>query len=515
MHLRLNVFLIKEDFRDFEALMEEDVKFTAFPLKKALGVEGMLFMGSNRSNVPRWLPLLQEAVDAKIEEIFNASTRAVLLIQRKGRIFAFPFGQGRHMLVKEAVVQDFGIRIAMNSAETDRLSSIDTVRVGDITVRQRTQTSRKSPINAFDLDFNSSILNVLTAKPRNEEYGVKITGRQSVQFSKQVEFFDLPALCDELYSLYISDDYKKDFAWYDHIQYITDPVLLEKLNQELFNTLQQGAAEDFHLAPPEIIDHGRVESFSFTKGGNRDADLLAEEYLTYFNERKRDLGSLDRHRVYAWEDEIPIYSWKLFDCIVFEAKIDNDVYVLTGGSWFKVDQDFSSKVDSYVEAIPNFGIELPACNSGEYEKDYNKRVAHELDFLCLDHQLVRYRGGSIEVCDLLTPSNQLIHVKHWRSSSTLSHLFSQGKNSAEILLQDEEFLKAVLKKIHQHGKDFLRLRDGRFVSSDFEIVYAVIYQEERPMHERLPFFSRLNMMNAAQSLKNLGFNVSKIRVGKG
>ena len=63
-----------------------------------------------------------------------------------------------------------------------------------------------------------------------------------------------------------------------------------------------------------------------------------------------------------------------------------------------------------------------------------------MDALCLDKKFV-YDGGprKMEICDILTRDGGLIHVKHRGSSSTLSHLFTQGVNSAERLLQDADF----------------------------------------------------------------------------
>ena len=51
----LNVFLIKEDFRDFESVIEEDAIAQAYKLKEYWDLEGVIFMGSNPSNIPKWL----------------------------------------------------------------------------------------------------------------------------------------------------------------------------------------------------------------------------------------------------------------------------------------------------------------------------------------------------------------------------------------------------------------------------------------------------------------------------
>jgi uncharacterized protein (TIGR04141 family) len=54
-------------------------------------------------------------------------------------------------------------------------------------------------------------------------------------------------------------------------------------------------------------------------------------------------------------------------------------------------------------------------------------------FALLDADPVIYGGGrsAIEICDLLSTDRVFVHVKAKTKSSTLSHLFAQGLNSAQ------------------------------------------------------------------------------------
>ena len=509
----LNVFLIKKDFTDFESIVEKDSVVKKYQIKEHWDFEGVILVGANFSNVPKWVSWLKEGAEGDINDIFNTSTRAVLLIRRQNRIFALPFGHGRHMLVKEAIVGDFGIRIVLNGLEPDGLRSIDTTKIGDITIHQRTQTSRQSSVNAFNIDVASSLLQMLTGRPKNEDYGARLTGREAIRFSREIEFGDLGELCDDLYSMYTSEDYKESFEWYDNLQSISDPELVSRLEQMFFDILEKGDCDGFHLAPPEIIEMKNIDGFSFTKKGVLYEDLSSEKYLEYFHSRDRDFESIKRQYVFVRNDEQVVYKWRLYDCIVFEVQDEDYTYILSGGSWFKVERDFSNLVNFYVAQIPDIDIDLPVCYSNEHEEAYNKRAANERGFLCLDRKIVRLDGGNIEVCDLLTSKNQLIHVKPWRSSSTLSHLFSQGRVSAESLLRDQAFREDTRKLIQAMDSDFPSSIEGEKIDpTEFEVVYAVIYSDRRPLHERLPFFSKLNMMYAVRALRNLGFQVSKASI---
>lgn len=64
----------------------------------------------------------------------------------------------------------------------------------------------------------------------------------------------------------------------------------------------------------------------------------------------------------------------------------------------------------------------------------------------LDRNNIYYDGSAIEFCDILISNNELIHVKKWYNSSTLSDLFSQGRISGELLLRTKCLEKVVLRK---------------------------------------------------------------------
>jgi uncharacterized protein (TIGR04141 family) len=121
----------------------------------------------------------------------------------------------------------------------------------------------------------------------------------------------------------------------------------------------------------------------------------------------------------------------VYRSIVYEVIVEGELYVLTGGDWFRINLNFKQRV--YDEAN---GLDrrdgLPLADHGTDEDTYNLQAAETMDALCLDKKLV-FDGGPdrMEICDVLTRDGGFIHVKQRGSSSTLSHLFTQGLNSAE------------------------------------------------------------------------------------
>ncbi|UTD06345.1 TIGR04141 family sporadically distributed protein [Treponema denticola] len=67
----------------------------------------------------------------------NQSTRAILFLKTKSRIFAFTFGYGRCLLRDELIVNDFGFRIAINAIDPKQIRSLDTAKLEALTVQSR------------------------------------------------------------------------------------------------------------------------------------------------------------------------------------------------------------------------------------------------------------------------------------------------------------------------------------------------------------------------------------------
>jgi uncharacterized protein (TIGR04141 family) len=95
------------------------------------------------------------------------------------------------------------------------------------------------------------------------------------------------------------------------------------------------------------------------------------------------------------------------------------------------------------------------------------------------------------------------------SSSTLSHLFSQGLNSAERFLLDQDFRsKARTLATSQDATYADVLSAERPDAADHEISFVVITRSERNTPLTLPFFSVVSLATAATRLQGYGFAVS-------
>jgi uncharacterized protein (TIGR04141 family) len=127
----------------------------------------------------------------------------------------------------------------------------------------------------------------------------------------------------------------------------------------------------------------------------------------------------------------------------------------------------------------------------------------------MDQRLIRLQGrDGIEFCDLYSSTKLIIHVKRYRGSATLSHLFSQGLVSGELFCTTPEFREGVNSEL----PEAFQLADlaRRPANEEFEVVFAVISKSRNPL--RLPFFSRVNLRNAVQRLRAFGYRVSLVKI---
>jgi uncharacterized protein (TIGR04141 family) len=290
------------------------------------------------------------------------------------------------------------------------------------------------------------------------------------------------------------------------------------LEDKLVNALVTWELDDVHLAAPETLDWLDLAGFRFTSARGVPEDENDPRISTYLEtraEQEIDMGLLKRDRMVAVRasDGQTMERWSIYRCLVYQVEVDGRLYVLSAGQWFRVDLDYRDQIYAEVNALPRLAG-LPDADPDTNEDAYNIKAAQHIKGLCMDKRFV-YDGGpdKMEVCDILTRAGGLIHVKPRGSSSTLSHLFTQGVNSAERLLLDQEFrtkARAVAKKADSKFPAVLPAR--RPDPTKHEISFAVITRSKRTTPLTLPFFSVVSLRAAARTLDAFGYRVSVAEV---
>jgi uncharacterized protein (TIGR04141 family) len=154
---------------------------------------------------------------------------------------------------------------------------------------------------------------------------------------------------------------------------------------------------------------------------------------------------------------------------------------------------------------------------GETEPAYLERYVCDGRAVVLHPNTVRpFRSTSqVEICDILSRENQLIHIKRHLGARDLSHLFSQGLVSAELLQDDPEFRiqAAELAEDVSEGTGTVFLVD-ELRPSEFSVIFGIIADwRGRTLEEALPLFSKVSLRSCSKVLRGRYFRVGCCRIG--
>lgn len=521
---RLTIYLLR-DIEDFDDALADDVpsSLTISYLSQDSGLTGRFYWKKHFPSTPPWVKYLEPAVEGGLVGLGSSSASAsgLLVVTVDEHTYALTFGYGRSFLSQAKIERRFGLKVALNLIDPRQIRSLDTKVFNEMVVSKNTQTSRTSDLPTFEVDTLRDILRAVTGvAPKGSGFkGVSGSDALVLGFDKPVA--DLPAFLRDLYALYSATAYKTGFAWVDQLDEVRDPVLVDALDSHLVEQLQASNTSTTHMAMPENLEWEDIEHFLIvpTKRQTKFEELDLDAYLAHPATKPADLTveHLKRRKVEVkfLRSAEADSRWSVYHCLISEQRVDGKLYVLIEGRWFAIADSLVTQVDAAVTAIPSSTITLPAGLPGETEGAYNARAAAaSIGLTLLDKQLVAADGATtrIEFCDLMSTDGSLIHVKRKSRSSTLSHLFAQGHVSAAALVdrQLRDQVRSAIQKAVGIGDasswlDLIPPSDGVVDRDKVTVTYAVIANSTAPGVEWLPFFSRLNLMQTAQSLRQMGF----------
>ena len=523
---KLSIYLIKQEYRSSERIFKNYRELE----REAIDDIGELYYGDSHISPPLWVrKFFGSSFDNSLKDdnfkIFTASSKATLLVDVDGRTFAITFGYGRTLLKPGVWEERFGLKVALNVIDPSNLKSIDKKSMAAVPKLSREQLAKGSTFADFGIDVEQDLVQGVTGKTTSayDYFGKTVTGKDALNISVKFEASNVKNFLRDCYKKYNSKDYKKDFPWIDHTFEIKDLDTIKKLDEELLNKINANNPNNpdrIEMAIPDILDWENVDEFRLQELSFGD-DLDLPKCLEFLTNKNLDLSLevLKKQSVDCFSSSSGqiIESWKIYECLYCEITHSGKMHILSSGKWYQIDGDFVNFVFKSFDDLnkKTTNISLPKCNQDEHEDKYNERVGREITSACnMDRKIINHGGTNqkVEFCDLLTEDKKIIHVKHYGSSSVLSHLFSQGSVSGELLLSDEEFRKKLNKKFDALGVPNYKLPNtsARPNPSDYEIVFAIISKSDAELN--IPFFSKVNLRNAKNRLENLGYKVSLLKI---
>jgi uncharacterized protein (TIGR04141 family) len=250
---KLTVSLLKEELGRDDALRDRD-SLSGYRVPGIDKRRHSLFTASKPPHSPPWAKYFSPHVSGDLAGLNTSSAAAVLLLEAAERIFAITLGGGRHLIEPDSYVQDFGLKVVLNTVAPDQLKSVDAKTIDDTTVHSRLDLSHESSFGAFGLDVSRDLLRAVTGKPKDETLAHRLMGADSLGIHTRDQVPDLPTLCERLLDAYEDDAYKENFDFIDHLRPVKSKARKEELNELLVETLEDREIDDVHLAAPETLE---------------------------------------------------------------------------------------------------------------------------------------------------------------------------------------------------------------------------------------------------------------------
>lgn len=508
----ITVYLIKEEYDNNEDILNEDLD------KITIGNDQVVYYKDSYESTPTWVEtFFKNNLELK-DKLSNSSSRSIVLNRvnianddsSKIRIFAIPFGYGKYLLKDDVIEERFGIKLAVNLIGEKNLRSINKTNLSFNNKMSKEQMPKASTIHEFEFNINGDLINGITGKSMDESLVIgNVTGTDAFKVSIPYNIENINVFLKKIYALYLKDDYKKSFGWIDHIKPIKNIETVNSLDNLLFESIMS-SNNDFYMAIPEVLNFEMISGFKIPGIEEIQKDIELQRVIDSFTNKLENIKQFKDKRITVIDSlNGEVYSsFSTYTCFIGEVDYQDRSYTISNGKWYEIKKDFVEEINNTYKGIELSNLDLIDAKIDIWEKEYNKTVLESNPnyYFLLDSFDVSYGGGNskIEVCDLLTKDNKLIHIKKYGGSNVLSHLFNQGVVSARLIKSDKKFIDKANEKITSENHKISQ-------DKDYEVVYGIIskYEDERP---KIPFFSRVSIDNAVKQLRSMNYRVSIKRI---
>ena len=511
---KLSIYLVKPGTKADDSLIKTENANQPISLDLGPGEARLYIKKEPPKPSPPWTKLFTSLPNIPKDAFGSTNSVGAVLVYRLERTFLLAFGHGFHLIKDEAVERDFGLRVTLNSVEPGKLRSLDKASYDHNPLNYRTQSSKDLDIFDLDMNLETEMLYAVTGASKEPVFGSHVTGRDALTVVVETSADGFSKVLLTALDKY-NAKLPQEFDWVDNINKVRDPDDLDLLDLYLNDALATDGPESLWLGEPEIVNWESQIGYSFDLRARtvRHVVLELEDLRTYLREKGQDMtvDVLKMQSIHVNNAEFESTKcWPAYRCLYAELTVGQDQFILRNATWYKVKDSFAAKINQSLASLPASGISFPTY-AHDREDAYNESVvAQDATFHLMDKKNVAIGGpyDKIEFCDLIKDNSALIHVKYYRSSATLSHLFAQANVAAEAFIKDEEFRVRLNLKLPKGSKlsDPKSKPDAR----KYKVVYAIATTKDLPME--LPFFSKVTLKNALGTLRALNFDVELAKI---
>ncbi|RZQ62326.1 TIGR04141 family sporadically distributed protein [Amycolatopsis suaedae] len=449
------------------------------------GTRARLVAGAFRTEEPRWLDHVSALTGGPVE-LSAELPFAVLLVPRPPWTYAVTWGAGHLALNDEYVEQGFGLLFGIRRLDPLDLGLVVSAALDASARVTQTSIPGGSDLAGFRLEPYGELVNRLagSADLVDLTYG-RVTGRRyriragnALWAPLAKEPYGFLADLDAIGAVVDEPDTHSALRFIAQ----TRPLdrhdrLVPELERRFAETLGGAAHGPVGLAWPHSAVREAEQAGSYRVTGlGGDGPFVAEARLelAHLTDRLARVDAADRMRalragrIVACADEsgevesgtpVQVAKWLTFETTVGHAR-----YVFHQGRWYRIGQAYVELMRGQVAGLLERRYPWPDVSwvpTGEPDDEhrYCERVGTEPGFLCLDKDFASTPlHPRFELCDLLGPGDELIHVKWLGRATSASHLFTQALVSVEALAHEPAALTQLAAKV-------TRLDPGRTVAT--------------------------------------------------
>jgi uncharacterized protein (TIGR04141 family) len=465
----------------------------------------------------------------------------LLLLGIDGTAYALSFGNGYLLIPDELKDERFGLSFLIRRLVSDQVQELVRRRASARGRTDTTMVAAGAPVWMLGVAENVEVIRRIGGRAKDlrvtftaaGDRGVKVEGAGGLKMRFGIEPDALVSDIRECARVCREEQPDAALEFIEHIMPVGDAALTGALDAELENLLSGTEADAGErlvpVVPTSMLECiGQAHSLTVKIGYGRPVpvpslelnDILRAARSQRSGERVKALRG---GRIYLNADargEEVLGGARADKWLEANVSLGARKFFLMDGEWFEIGADYvrtsRDAIAPLFAAVPSVPLPSWSLPKGRTENDYNRYVAARSGgrLLCLDrNQAVRDPLGirsSLEICDLLGPDNELIHVKRAKGSAPLSHLFSQGLNAAQALIAGpavvrDQFADCVASAPH-----------GRVLPRDFKpakVIYAILLENARQLTPDTLFpFSQATLAHAARILHAYGVAVEVVGV---
>jgi uncharacterized protein (TIGR04141 family) len=357
------------------------------------------------------------------------------------------------------------------------------------------------------------VLQAVYGRGQFEGSSFRVEGKTSVVLRTRARASELKEVIEEVESVLSREPSVPFVQSFDAVEDQNLVALLtDQLERQVLAFLaNQGTRDSFYVEFGEPLTQFKTIEFKVSLGRKSvtvdDFDLeVMQRAMAVAQIAISSAQELRRLKVQGLDENghTTIYKTAIWEHLIGEIRYENRDYLRLGSRWLCLREELFKALDLRIKEIPVITNEFMPWEKSvnATEADYNKWIANQKQWHCLDQDFVGVRGYSrLELCDLFDPiQRRFFHVKEtWGSKS--SYLFSQGLVAGEAFHSDSLFREHCVRKW-----PFL----ANYPISGGEILFGVALPPEkiRDFPTNLTYFAKLSLCAVVDALNRLAYRVS-------